>query len=115
VKGTPLEDGQGVGEVVPVAVIKREDGEALAMFARFEPGHGLVERHAGVTEVADRPDCLFEEAGCDFENAVRRKFGAVILPDPVQHEDDADPGQRFRRDPASSARMEGEQHSAHRR
>jgi hypothetical protein len=33
----------------------------------------------------------------------------------VQHEDDADPGQRFRRDPASSARMEGEQHSAHRR
>src|SRR5690606_39455765 len=51
-----LENGGGDGEVVPIAVIEREDGETLRGIARDEPPDGLIEADAIIAKFAHAAD-----------------------------------------------------------
>ncbi len=84
-----LENGGGDGEVVPIAIIEREDGETLRGIARGEPPDGLIEADAIIAKFAHAADGGIEKAGRYFENAIGSEIGAIRLAHAMEHENDA--------------------------
>jgi hypothetical protein len=66
-----IEHRPGMDEIVPIAVIEREDGEGPVMLACGHAFDGFVDAHQVVAQGLDHADHRIQEARIHFQNAVR--------------------------------------------